>query len=141
MAKQSRSDGPAAHESRHAGEKITHETIRCTIADPLRHISATTHIATPAPRSDRQTATRPAQSTAIRLGQSIVQEVPPMPKRLQLALAALALTGLLGGCVAYPAYPAYGYGYGYPGPYAGGTYVAVGGGWHGGGWHGGGWHH
>jgi hypothetical protein len=66
-----------------------------------------------------------------------------MTKRVRLALAALVLTGLLGGCVAYPAYPTYGYGYGYgyPGPYAGGSYVVVGGGWHGGGWHGGGWHH
>jgi hypothetical protein len=53
-------------------------------------------------------------------------------------LAALGLAALLGGCVAYPAYPGYGYygpGYGYP---AGG-YVAIDGGW---GWHGGGggWH-
>jgi hypothetical protein len=50
-------------------------------------------------------------------------------------------SGPLIGCVedpAYPAYPAYGYGYGYPGPYAGGGYVAVGGGWYNG-WHGGGW--
>ena len=63
--------------------------------------------------------------------------------RLPLLLPAAALVGAaaLGGCVAYPAYPAYGYGY--PGPYYGGTYVAVGGGWRGGGWHegwhGGGW--
>jgi hypothetical protein len=58
--------------------------------------------------------------------------------------AALALAALLGGCVAYPAYPGYGYnGYygGYYGaPYYAGPTVAVGGGW---GWHGGGgdWHH
>jgi hypothetical protein len=51
------------------------------------------------------------------------------------ALAALGLAALLGGCVAYPAYPGYGYGYA-PG-YAP-AYVAVGGGW-GWGWHGGGW--
>lgn len=47
------------------------------------------------------------------------------------AIAALGLAALLGGCVAYPAYPAYGYGgpaYGYPS----GGYVAFGGGW---GWH------
>jgi hypothetical protein len=50
------------------------------------------------------------------------------------ALAALCLAGLLGGCVAYPAYPGYGYEPGYA--YAP-AYVAVGGGW---GWHGGGWH-
>jgi hypothetical protein len=72
-----------------------------------------------------------------------------MSKRFRLALAALALTGLLGGCVAYPAgygygYPAYGYGYGYAPAYGyapGGVIVAGGwgGGWHGG-WHGGGWH-
>ena len=64
-----------------------------------------------------------------------------MTKRLRLALAALALTGLLGGCVAYPAYPDYGYGYGYPAYGYGYGYapaVVVGGGWHGG-W-GGGWH-
>ena len=68
-----------------------------------------------------------------------------MTKRMRLALAALALTGLLGGCVAYPAaypdYPAYGYGYGYAPAYGYGYapgYVAVGGGW-GGGWRGGGW--
>jgi hypothetical protein len=81
------------------------------------------------------------------------QEVP-MTKRMRLALAALALTGLLGGCVAYPAYPGYGYGYpaygdGYAPAYGygyGGPGVVVaggwGGGWHGGwggGWHGGGW--
>lgn len=60
-----------------------------------------------------------------------------MTKHVRLALAALALTGLLGGCVAYPAYPGYGYGYG-PAAYPAGGYVVVGGG--GGGWHGGGWH-
>ncbi|HUN39809.1 MAG TPA: hypothetical protein VMU81_05925 [Acetobacteraceae bacterium] len=58
-------------------------------------------------------------------------------------LAALGLAALVSGCVAYPAYPGYGYygpGYGYG--YAPGGYVAIGGGW-GGGWHGGGWgwHH
>src|SRR5215475_5380553 len=65
--------------------------------------------------------------------------------RRVLPFAALALAGLLGGCV-YPAYPGYGYyggGY-YGGPYygGGGAVVAVGGGggwgWRGGGWHGGG---
>jgi len=62
--------------------------------------------------------------------------------RLLLPLAALGVGTMLGGCVAYPAYPAYGYGYA---PYYGGSYVAVGGGY--GGWHdhgdrheGGGWH-
>lgn len=52
------------------------------------------------------------------------------------AVAALGLAALLGGCVAYPAYPDYGYygpGYGYPA----GSYVAVGGGW---GWHDHDWH-
>ena len=56
--------------------------------------------------------------------------------RILLPLAALGLAAALGGCVAYPAYPGYGYGYG--GPYYGGGYpagyVALGGGWHGGGW-------
>lgn len=59
--------------------------------------------------------------------------------RIGLALAALGLAAALGGCVAYPAYPDYGYGYG---PYYGGYpagYVAVGGGW-GWGWHDHGWH-
>ena len=53
--------------------------------------------------------------------------------------AALVLAGLLGGCVAYPAYPGYGYG----GPYYGGGYIGGGGGWdHHGGWgHEGGWDH
>jgi hypothetical protein len=57
--------------------------------------------------------------------------------RIWLACAALGLVAALGGCVAYPAYPGYGYGYG---PYYGGYpagYVAVGGGW---GWHGHDWH-
>jgi hypothetical protein len=60
--------------------------------------------------------------------------------------AALVLAALLGGCVAYPAYPGYGYYNGYYGgyyaaPYYAGPTVALGGGW---GWHGGGggdWHH
>jgi hypothetical protein len=66
--------------------------------------------------------------------------------RSMLQLAVIGLAAMLGGCVAYPAYPgygaypAYGYGYGYGAPYYGGAYVGVGGGgWHGGGW-GGGWH-
>ncbi len=54
-----------------------------------------------------------------------------------LPLAVLALAVVPGGCVAYPAYPAYGYGYAYPAPYYGGGYVGFGDGWHGGG---GGWH-
>jgi hypothetical protein len=59
--------------------------------------------------------------------------------RTWLALAALGLAAALGGCVAYPAYPGYGYGYG---PYYGpGGYVAVGGGgWHDNDWHGHDWH-
>lgn len=65
--------------------------------------------------------------------------------RIRLTLAALGLATTLGGCVAYPAYPDYGYGYGngysygddaYYGDYPPG-YVAVGGGWAGWGW---GWH-
>jgi hypothetical protein len=59
--------------------------------------------------------------------------------RIWLTLAALGLAAALGGCVAYPAHPDYGYGYGY-GPYYGGYpagYVAVGGDW---GWHGHDWH-
>ncbi|MFO1024252.1 MAG: hypothetical protein U1E70_03625 [Acetobacteraceae bacterium] len=51
--------------------------------------------------------------------------------RILLPVALLLLAGAtLGGCIAYPAYPAYGYGY----P-PGGAYVAVGNGW------GGGYHH
>jgi hypothetical protein len=65
---------------------------------------------------------------------------------LLLPLAAIALAAMLGGCVAYPAYPAYGAGYGYGQPYYGGGYVALGGGWHDrgyDGWHDrdGGWRH
>ena len=58
-------------------------------------------------------------------------------RSLMPAIALLA-AGMLGGCIAYPAYPVYGYGA--PAPYYGGSYVAGGGGWHGGGggWHGGG---
>jgi len=57
--------------------------------------------------------------------------------RLLLSLAAVGMAAVLGGCVAYPAYPgyapypAYGYGYAYPAPYYGGAYVGWGGG---GGW-------
>jgi hypothetical protein len=56
-----------------------------------------------------------------------------------LTIAALAVAIVLGGCVAYPAYPGYGYNGGYYGaPYYAGPTVAFGGGW---GWHGGGdWH-
>jgi hypothetical protein len=50
--------------------------------------------------------------------------------RSMLPVAALALAAILGGCVAYPAYPGYGYGYRAPGYYPGGYY----GGWYGGGW-------
>jgi hypothetical protein len=58
--------------------------------------------------------------------------------RSLLLLAALGIVIALSGCVAYPAYPTYGYGYDYA-PYRNGSYVAVGGGYHG--WHGGeGWH-
>jgi len=56
-----------------------------------------------------------------------------MPYRLIVPLAVLLVASALGGCVAYPAYPAYGYGYG--GPYYGGAYVGFGGG----GWRGDGW--
>jgi hypothetical protein len=56
--------------------------------------------------------------------------------RIWLAFAALGLAAALGGCVAYPAYPGYGYGPYYGGGYPAG-YVAVGGGW---GWHDHDWH-
>jgi hypothetical protein len=63
--------------------------------------------------------------------------IRPSRRIVRSILVALGTAALLGGCVAYPAYPDYGYygpGYGYA-P----AYVAVGGGW---GWHGGGyWHH
>jgi hypothetical protein len=53
--------------------------------------------------------------------------------KLLLQAIALGAAAMLGGCVAYPAYPAYGYGYGgygygNPGPYYGGGAVVVGGG-------------
>jgi hypothetical protein len=54
-------------------------------------------------------------------------------RRSMLPLATLGLVAMLGGCVAYPAYPGYGYpayGYGYSAPY---------GGYYGGGYYGGGW--
>jgi hypothetical protein len=54
---------------------------------------------------------------------------PNLTPRLMLPLAALGLAAMLGGCVVYPAYPAYGYGY--PAPYYGGVYY---GGYYGGGW-------
>lgn len=49
--------------------------------------------------------------------------------RLAVSLAALGLAAMLGGCVVYPAYPAYGYRY--PAPYYGGGYY---GGYYGGEW-------
>ena len=67
--------------------------------------------------------------------------------RALLPLAALGLAAVLGGCIAYPAYPGYGYsgdGYGYPyyGGYPSTGYVEFGTGW---GWrgddHGWGGHH
>lgn len=71
------------------------------------------------------------------------------PFRRALAAGAAVVLLALTGCVAYPAYPGYGYydgGYSYGGPYTYG-YAAPsivvggvwGGGW-GGGWHGGGGH-
>lgn len=54
--------------------------------------------------------------------------------RLLLPVGALILAGVLGGCVAYHAYPGYGYApapYYAPGPYIGGGYAVYGGG---GGW-------
>ena len=56
--------------------------------------------------------------------------------RRLLPFGVLALAALLGGCVAYPAYPGYGYSSGYYGggyygaPYYSGGVVAFGGGWH-----------
>ncbi len=61
--------------------------------------------------------------------------------KLLLPVIALGAAALLGGCIAYPAYPTYGYGYGAPGPYYGGGAVVVGGGWRGGpGYYGGGYY-
>ncbi len=65
---------------------------------------------------------------------------PSSRYRRWLLPAALTLATLLGGCVAYPAYPSYGYyntgGY-YGGPYYSGGVVAFGGNW---GWHDHDWH-
>ncbi|HEX4172328.1 MAG TPA: hypothetical protein VHY82_07600 [Acetobacteraceae bacterium] len=57
--------------------------------------------------------------------------------RTLLVAGTLALGGLLGGCVYYPAGGYYGGGYGgyYGGPYYGGAAVAYGDGWHHGWWH------
>jgi hypothetical protein len=62
---------------------------------------------------------------------------------LLLSVAVIGMISMLGGCVAYPAYPVYGAGYGYSAPYYGGPYVGVGGGWRERGWHDhdGGWRH
>ncbi|MBN8930204.1 MAG: hypothetical protein BGO51_14200 [Rhodospirillales bacterium 69-11] len=51
-------------------------------------------------------------------------------------LALLGMTGALAGCVAYPAYPTYGYAYGPRYAYTSGPYYygGYGGGWHHG-WH------
>ncbi len=50
-----------------------------------------------------------------------------------LPLVALGVAALLGGCVVYPGYPAYGYAS--PGYYVGGYYGGGHGGERGGGWH------
>lgn len=62
--------------------------------------------------------------------------------RIWLALAALGLAAALGGCVAYPGYPYYGYDPYYGGYYGGypAGYVAIGGGWGWHDWHGRDWH-
>lgn len=63
--------------------------------------------------------------------------------RSLLPLAAISLAAVLGGCVAYPAspaYPVYGYQGGYSQPYYGGAYVGLGGGWHDHEWRERGWH-
>jgi hypothetical protein len=64
----------------------------------------------------------------------------PVCLRILLPVAALGVAAMLGGCVVYPSYPAYSYGYA---PSYSGGYVALGGGgWHEGRWHdhGGRWH-
>jgi hypothetical protein len=82
------------------------------------------------PRARRQTAINRGHKPGH------ARKEPIMTPRLLLISAVLALTVLLGGCVAYPAYPGYAAypAYGYPAPYYGGGYVAYGGGWHDGGW-------
>jgi hypothetical protein len=71
--------------------------------------------------------------------------------RRLLPFLVLTVAAILGGCVAYPAYPTYAYGGAYEGgPYYGGTYyggpyvsggvATYGGGW-GRGWHRGWYHH
>jgi hypothetical protein len=55
--------------------------------------------------------------------------------RRLLPLAALTLAALLGGCIAYPANPGYGYqdgGYYGGGPYYSSGVLTFGSGWHGG---------
>jgi len=74
-----------------------------------------------------------------------MRHTPPRPLfRAALPLVAgLGLAALLSGCVAYPAYPDYGYngyyGYGPAYGYPGGGYLAFGTGWgrHDNDWHGG----
>jgi hypothetical protein len=81
-----------------------------------------------------------------RAGDAVMARTRAFVRAALPVLAAVGLAALVSGCVAYPAYPDYGYygpGYGYGYGYAPSGYVAFGGGWgwHGGGdWHGGDWH-
>jgi hypothetical protein len=61
-----------------------------------------------------------------------LQPMRPL-RRWLLPLAAITMAAGLAGCVAYPAYPGYAYGYG-PGYYQSAPVVV-------GGWGGWGWHH
>jgi hypothetical protein len=56
-------------------------------------------------------------------------------RSLLLPFGALALVASLGGCVVYPGYPAYGYGYAPQYAYTPAPVVTFGGGWGGHGWH------